>query len=139
MNIKKTSNLLINFTIKRLAEIFGIIVFSSGILLFLSLITYSPEDPNFIFPENTEINNILGFQGSYTSDLFFQSIGIISYLVSITLLFTGINVFRNKDPFLIIENIFFAILYCFFGSLFFDYFYQNAFELFHQHSLAWLH
>ena len=96
MNIKKTSNLLINFTIKRLAEIFGIIVFSSGILLFLSLITYSPEDPNFIFPENTEIKNLLGFNGSFVSDLFFQSIGLISYMFSLTLIATGINTFVIK-------------------------------------------
>ena len=64
MNIKKTANLFINFAIKRLAEIFGLI-FSIGFLLLLTLITYSPEDPNFIFPDNTEIKNIFGFKGSY--------------------------------------------------------------------------
>ena len=80
MNIKKTANLLINFTINRLAEILGILIFSGGILLFIALLTYSPEDPNFIFPDNTEIKNILGFQGSFISDIFFQSIGLISYL-----------------------------------------------------------
>ena len=62
---------------------FGI-VFIIG-LLFIALISYSPNDPNFIFPENTEIKNLLGFQGSYISDLFFQSIGFISYLISLTL------------------------------------------------------
>ena len=70
MDIKKTANLFINFTIKRLAEIFGLIIFSSGGLLLISLITYSPEDPNFIFPENTKIENLLGFYGSFISDLF---------------------------------------------------------------------
>ncbi len=58
MNIKKTANLFINFTIKRLTEIFGLCVFSAGILLLLALLTYSPEDPNFIFPDNTKIKNI---------------------------------------------------------------------------------
>ena len=70
MDIKKTANLLINFIIKRLAEIFGIIVFVTGSLLITSLLTYSPNDPNFIFPENTSINNIFGFKGSFVSDLF---------------------------------------------------------------------
>jgi len=65
MDIKKTANLFINFTLKRLAEIFGLIIFSSGILLFLALLSYSPDDPNFIFPDNLEIRNILGFQGSF--------------------------------------------------------------------------
>ena len=52
MNIKKTANLLLDFTVKRLAEIFGLIIFVSGVLLLLSLTSYSPEDPNFIFPQN---------------------------------------------------------------------------------------
>ena len=67
MNIKKTASLLLNFTIKRLAEIFGIVIFFSGLallialtglMLFLALITYSPNDPNFIFPDNTIIENL---------------------------------------------------------------------------------
>ena len=59
MNIKKTADLLINFAIKRLAEILGIIIFIAGIMLLLSLATYSPEDPNFIFPDGTKIKNIM--------------------------------------------------------------------------------
>ena len=65
MDIKKIANLLLNFTINRLAEIFGLLVFLTGFLLLISLITYSPEDPNFIFPDNTEINNILGYQRKF--------------------------------------------------------------------------
>jgi len=130
MNIKKTVNLLLNFATKRLAEIFGIITFISGTMLLAALITYSPEDPNFIFPENTEINNLLGFQGSYVSDLLFQSVGIIAYLISFTLMITGINIFRIKEFFLIIENIFFTTLYCIFGTLFLTFFYSKGFALY---------
>ena len=54
------ANLLINFTIKRLAEIFGVIVSSCGIFLLIALLSYSVEDPNFIFPSDTKIKNILG-------------------------------------------------------------------------------
>ena len=130
MNIKKIANDTLRFIINRIIEIVGISISLIGVLLFLALISYSPSDPNFIFPENTEIQNILGFQGSYISDLFFQSIGAISYLISITLLITGVNIFNSKDVFLIIENIFFSVFYCVFGSLFFDFFYQNTFELY---------
>jgi len=130
MDIKKTANSFANFTIKRIAEIFGITVFCAGVLLLLALITYSPEDPNFIFPENTKIKNILGFQGSFVSDLFFQSIGLASYFFSFTLIVTGINIIRSKEFFLIIENIFFAIIYCIFGTLFFAHFYSEAFTLY---------
>ncbi|WP_435148838.1 DNA translocase FtsK 4TM domain-containing protein [Candidatus Pelagibacter bacterium nBUS_32] len=130
MNIKKTADLLINFAIKRLAEIFGIMVFILGALLFLALLTYSPEDPNFIFPDNIEIKNLLGFQGSFVSDLFFQSIGLTAYLISLTYMMTGINIFRIKEFFLIIENSFFATLYCVFGTLFFSHFYSEGFDLY---------
>ena len=129
MNIKKTANSLLNFAIKRLAEIFGIIIMVSGIMLLLALITYSPEDPNFIFPENTKIKNILGFQGSFISDLFFQSAGLIAYLISFTFIITGINIMRIKEFFLIIQNIFFTTLYCIFGTLFLSHFYSKSFVL----------
>ena len=130
MNIKKTANLVMNFAIKRLAEIFGFIIFSGGTMLLISLITYSPEDPNFIFPDNTEIKNLLGFQGSFVSDLFFQSFGLIAYLIALTFIITGINIFRTKEFFLIIENSFFAILYCVLGTLFLTYFYSKGFTLY---------
>ncbi len=130
MSIKKISNRALQFTINRMIEILGISVVAIGFLLLIALISYSPNDPNFIFPENAEIKNLLGFQGSFISDLFFQSIGIISYLVSITFVLTGINVFRNKDLFLLVENIFFTILYSILGALFFGSFYQNTFELY---------
>jgi S-DNA-T family DNA segregation ATPase FtsK/SpoIIIE len=130
MNIKKTANLLLNFAFKRLAEIFGILVSLTGLLLFLALITYSPNDPNFIFPENTKIENLMGFQGSFVSDLFFQSVGLISYLIPFTLIFTGINILKTKDFFLFIENSFFTILYLLFGTLFFEYFYSDTYALY---------
>ena len=130
MDIKKLANSVLDFTIKRLIEISGIIISILGILLFIGLISYSPTDPNFIFPENTEIKNFLGFQGSYVSDLFFQSIGLIAYLIPITFFLTGINIFRNKEIFLVLENIFFIVLYSIIGSLFFSFYYTNSFSLF---------
>ena len=130
MNIKKVSNVLINFAIKRITETFGLIVFISGVLLFISLLTYSPGDPNFIFPDNSEINNLLGFKGSFISDLFFQSVGLVAFLISFTLIITGLNMLRYKEFILILENIFFATIYSVFGTLFLSYFYSNDFTLY---------
>ena len=61
MDIKKLSNTVLTFLIKRLIEILGILIFLFGVLMLAALISYSPEDPNFIFPENTDIKNILGY------------------------------------------------------------------------------
>ena len=130
MDIKKITNTLLIFIVRRLIEISGILVSILGILIFISLISYSPNDPNFIFPENTEIKNFFGFYGSYLSDLFFQSIGLIAYLIPITYLFTGINIFKKKEILLIITNTFFIIPYSLVGSIFFSFFYKDNFILY---------
>ena len=62
MDIKKTANLFIDFASKRLDEISGLLLFFLGLALFVALFTYSPEDPNFIFPENTVIKNFLALK-----------------------------------------------------------------------------
>ncbi len=130
MDIKKIANLTFLFLINRLIEIFGILVSIVGIVLLISLISYSPDDPNFIFPETTEIQNLLGFRGSYMSDFFLQSVGFIAYLIPITYIFMGINIFRKKEIFLIIENTFYIILYTIIGSTFFSFFYKDTFKLY---------
>ena len=129
MDIKSLSKKTLDFTIKRVAEIIGIFLIIISILLFLALFSYSPEDPNFIFTENTAVKNLLGFKGSYTSDLFFQSIGLVSFFISFTIFFTGINLIKNKKFLIIIENIFYLIFYSILGSLFFNTFYPNSFWL----------
>ena len=105
MEIKKLANIGLNFIIKRFIELFGLVLFVISIFLLISLLSYSPEDPNFIFPENTEIQNILGFKGSFTSDLFFQSLGLTSILISISLFFTSINIIRSKQIFFLNRNL----------------------------------
>ncbi len=130
MNIKNITNLVLNFIIKRLIEISGVFVSIIGILLLISLISYSPEDPNFIFPHNTEIKNLLGFQGSYLSDFFFQSIGFISFLIPLTYIFTGINIFKKKEILLFINNTFVIVIYSLIGSIFLSYFYSDVYSLY---------
>mgnify|MGYP001309067201 CR=1 FL=1 len=130
MDIKKLGNSALIFLIRRIIEIIGISISLLGILIFISLVSYSPTDPNFIFPDNTEIKNILGFQGSYTSDLFFQSFGFIAFLIPITYFFTGISIFKQKEIFVLVENTFFIVLYTLVGSLFFSFYFENTFALY---------
>ena len=118
MEIKKLANNALNFSINRFIEIVAIGIVIIGLLLLVSLLSFSPEDPNFIFPESTKIKNLLGFQGSFTADLFFQSFGLISLLIPFSLILTGINIFINKKLFLIIESFFYTILYSLFAMYF---------------------
>ena len=129
MEIKTLANNIINFIIRRFIELLGIIISIIGLLLLVSLLSYSPEDPNFIFPDNKKIENFLGLKGSIVSDLFYQSVGLISILISISLFLTGTNIVRSKKIFLFIENLFFTIFYTILGSLFFSFFYPKSFWL----------
>jgi S-DNA-T family DNA segregation ATPase FtsK/SpoIIIE len=130
MKIKKLANNALYFSINRIIEVIGVSFVVIGLLLLISLITFSPDDPNFIFPKNTQIKNFLGFYGSFTADLFFQSFGLIALLIPFSFIFAGINVSLNKKISLIIDSFFFIILYSLFGSLFFSFFYSNSFELY---------
>ena len=129
MEIKKIASNSLNFVVKSIVQIAGLFILLIGLFLLTSLLSYSPEDPNFIFPKNTEIQNMLGFKGSVVADLFFQSLGLISMLVAISLLFTGINIIRSKKAILIVENFFYVILYSLLGALFFTTYYSNSFWL----------
>ena len=129
MEFKKIAKNSFDFLINRFIELLGFCICSIGFVLLISLISYSPEDPNFLLTGEKEIKNILGFRGSFVSDIFFQSIGLISILVAITIFITGINIFRTKNTIILLVNLFFTVLYSLFGSLFFTFFYSESFWL----------
>ncbi len=125
-------NILINLPniiLNKVIQVFGMILIISGILFLLSLITYSPDDPNFIFSENKDIKNLLGFNGSLVSDFFFQAFGLISFLIPLTIIVTGLNVFYNKKIIILFENAFYLVLYSLAGSIYSSLFYQDSFFL----------
>ena len=127
--MKEFINKIGTFCINRLAEFVGITIVALSIFLMISLVSYSPEDPNFIITDNTEIKNIMGSKGSFISDLLYQSFGLISFLIPLTFLFTGINIILTKKFLILIENTFFSILYIVFGCLFFSAFYIDSYWL----------
>ncbi len=117
------------FLIKRITELFGLLVIFFSIAILISIISYSPDDPNFIFSQSTKIQNLLGLKGSIVSDFLFQSVGLISYLIPLTLFFSGVNILVNKMQIVFIDNLFFCILYVIFGCLFFSYFRDQSYLL----------
>ena len=129
MIIKNYINKTADFIIRRLSELIGLSLIVISILLLISLISYSPEDPNFIFSENTEIKNILGIKGSYVADIFFQSVGLISLLIPFSLFFSGLSITINKSLVILIESLFYIILYTFLSTLFFGIFHKETYWL----------
>ena len=59
MNIKNTVGKVRDFTLKRLIEFIGILILIFAILVFLALISYSPNDPNFIFENDPLFETVI--------------------------------------------------------------------------------
>ena len=129
MDFKKSIEKIKDFSLKRLVEFIGLIILISAILILLSLISYNPNDPNFIYPENQEINNILGINGSITADFLLQSVGIVAYCLPISLIFLSISILFNKNLILIVNCLFYIICYSVTGTIFLSQFYKEAYFL----------
>ena len=119
-----------NFVKKRLIELSGTLIVLFSFFLFASIITYSPDDPNFIYtPENTQIKNIGGFYGSVISDFLLQSIGLISILLAINFFYWGLKIISEKIIYNFITKIFFILIYIISGTVFLNNYYNNSYWL----------
>jgi len=121
----------INSIIKnKLIELLGILLIIVGIFLLLSIFSYSPSDPNFIYtPENTEIKNIGGFYGSVISDFLLQSLGLVSILIIFNFFYWGVKLTTQKKINNFITKIFFIIIYIIFGTTVLNILYNDSFWL----------
>ncbi len=76
---------------RRISELAGFLVSVAGLLVLLSLASYSPQDPSF----NTAVavgaapQNWIGLVGAYTADAVFQIFGWVAYLIPLGLLVAG--------------------------------------------------
>ncbi|MDC0231927.1 DNA translocase FtsK [Pelagibacteraceae bacterium] len=119
-----------NFIKKRLIELCGILLSLLSLFLLASIITYSPDDPNFIYSsENTQIKNIGGFYGSVISDFLLQSIGLVSILLTINFFYWGLKVISEKIIYNFITKIFFLLIYIISGTVFLSTFYNDSYWL----------
>ena len=119
-----------NFFKNRLIEISGVSLVIFSVFVFLSIASYSPGDPNFIYtPEQIDIKNFGGFYGSVISDLLLQSIGLISFFISLNLFYWGLKLIIDKKIENFLLRIFFTIIYIIFSTTFINIFYYDSFWL----------
>jgi len=118
------------FVKNRLIELISSIILLIAVFLLLSILSYSPSDPNFIYnPESIKINNIGGFYGSVASDLLLQSFGLISFFIILNLLVWGTKLFIKKKISNFITKIFWVFVYIVSGTFFITNFRNNSFWL----------
>ena len=129
MNFKNNVEKVKDFALRRLIEFIGIFILFFSVLILVALISYSPNDPNFIYPKNLEISNFLGVRGSIGADFLLQSIGLVSYFLPITLIFLSISIIYQKRLTQIINSLFYLVCYSVTGTIFLTQFYNEAFFL----------
>ena len=118
MNTKILNNIT-NFLKKRAYEFVGISIISLCILLFISFLTYAPDDPSFISKGNNAIiKNFFGIYGSNISDFFLQAFGIMSFFILVTFSSWGFNLIVKKELNNIIIKTFYLVIYLNAGSTF---------------------
>ena len=110
-----------NFIKYRLIELSGFLLVIVSVFLFLSIITYSGGQDNFIYKSDNpdvDIKNFGGFYGSAIADFLLQSIGLIIFLFVFNLFFWGFKIITEKKISNFLTKIFFTIIYIIFGTTF---------------------
>jgi S-DNA-T family DNA segregation ATPase FtsK/SpoIIIE len=65
---------------RRLNELTGLLLLSLGLVTLLSLVSYYAQDPSWDTAAEARPLNLMGYPGSYLSDLLFQSFGAAAFL-----------------------------------------------------------
>ena len=82
---------------KRFRELFGLVFFLIGIILFIIMISYNVEDPSFRNATNLPAKNILGNFGSFLADPLHLALGNSSFVISIIFFLWGFRfVFKRE-------------------------------------------
>ena len=65
---------------KRLNEVTGFLLLSTGLVLLLSLVSYHAQDPSWDTAAESHPLNLVGFPGAYLADFFLQTFGAVAFL-----------------------------------------------------------
>jgi len=123
-------NSVTNFIKKRTFELLGLVLILTGVALAVSFLTYTPEDPSFIYGDSSvEIKNYFGIYGSSIADFLLQSFGLASFLLLANLIFWGLSLLIRKEIKKILLKLFFVITYLTLGSIFIYLTFNNSFWL----------
>jgi DNA segregation ATPase FtsK/SpoIIIE, S-DNA-T family len=80
-------------------EMMGLLLLAAGLLVVLSLLSYSAMDPCFsVSGSGTKTQNIIGIIGAYLSDVLLRLFGITAYLLPLSLFGYGVFLAFGKEP-----------------------------------------
>ncbi len=82
---------------KRLNEALGFLYLSAGLIILLSLVSYRADDPSWSTAADSHPVNLVGYPGSYLSDLLFQTFGAAAFLLPLLTFVLAWKWIRSED------------------------------------------
>ena len=82
---------------KRFNEVTGFLLLSLGIVILLSLVSYHTQDPSWNTVASARPLNLIGYPGSYVSDLLLQTFGLASFLFPLLAFLLAWKWIRSED------------------------------------------
>ncbi|SPE41550.1 DNA translocase FtsK [Candidatus Sulfopaludibacter sp. SbA3] len=82
---------------KRLNEVTGFLLLSLGLVILLSLVSYHVQDPSWDTASSAHPLNLIGYPGSYLSDLCFQIFGAAALLFPFLIFALAWKWIRSED------------------------------------------
>ncbi|TQV76624.1 cell division protein FtsK [Aliikangiella marina] len=97
MNTKVENQQVANLMMVRLKEGGFIVLIAVAIFLFISLWSYSPDDPGWTVARDvSEIQNATGRAGAWFSSFFLHLIGYLAFLFPFMVVYSGYLLFRER-------------------------------------------
>ncbi len=90
------------FVARRLVDGVAGMLFVSGLLMFLALLTYAHSDPSWNTSSGSEgfvwgsVSNFVGLPGAWVADMFLQTIGLSAFLIAIIFVTWGVRIFKRQ-------------------------------------------
>ncbi len=84
-----------DFLRRRMMELVGVGIAVAGVLLLMSIFTFSNADPSLNHATGMPPNNLMGLPGAYVSDLLLQTFGLAIVLVPVALITWGVRMVRT--------------------------------------------
>ena len=130
MQLNILLNNIMNFTKKRLIELFGLSLIAFFLIFTFTLAKYSPENATLIYnSDGSKVSNIFNYYSNSIADFFLQSFGLMSFLIGICFFSWGINLLVNKKIDKILAKSFYLCASLLSGCLFIYSSFNNSFWL----------
>ena len=82
---------------RRLNEVIGFLILSTGLVVLLSLVSFHAQDPSLDSAAASRPLNLIGYPGAYVSDVLLQVFGAVAFLFPLLLFLLSWKWIRSEE------------------------------------------